>query len=412
MSKRKSVILTTAVLMLCLLLSLPACADSVTEVFRTADRVYGFTNGWVKFIKDHTFGLVNPQGEVLFGWDHISSFSAETGLAIVYKGKVGRFHSPTGNGEGVYGLINTKGEEVLPLEYREIDSCNEKVIRLITMDEKILLYNVETGESSRPEDPAITYVGSGCHDGMFAAYIGELSENGLPDPDSDRKWGYIDQNGKTVIPFEFDAASNLWINGLSMVKKNGKYGAIDSSGKVAIPLTWDRLSMQDEGIVAWKDDQMYILDKTGTIRNLIDARDVMYAGNGFFLVYDLTEPNSMGVIDAEGNIVIAREWNTVSRVDDHLAVVSKKDGKESKSGVLNYQTGEFVLPLIYDSIESRSGNCIRYFEQLGYYGFMDEDFNTIIPPEYPEVTSFEDGYAAVRSDDGWHVIDRTGTILF
>ena len=409
MKKAVSVIRSAALLLLCLLLSTSARAESSTEVFRTADRVYGFSNGWVKFINDHTFGVVNPKGEVLFGWDYMSGFSAETGLAIVYKGRVGKFHSPEG---GVYGLINTKGEEVLPLEYKSIDSCSAKVIRLITMDEEILLYHVETGEFFRPEDPAITYVGSGCQNDRLAAYIGELTESGLPDLNGDGKWGYIDQYGKTVIPFEYEAASNAWVNGLSMVKKDGKYGAVDSNGKIVIPITWDRLSMYKEAIIAQKDDRKYLLDNKGTIRNIINADDEFYDGYGFFCVYNLSEPNSMGIIDATGKEIVAREWGSVARANDHLAVVSRKEGSKSLSGVLDYRKGEFVLPLIFDDIEKKSGNVIRYFNQLGYYGFMDEEFNTIIPPFFTEATSFEDGYAAVKSDDGRPVTDRTGTMVF
>jgi hypothetical protein len=415
MSKTRFAFRKIGFILLCLLLLVSqACAESGTDVFRTADRVYDYQNGWVLFINDHSFGFVNPLGEILTGgWDNASNFNPETGVAIVYKGKVGRFHSPEGNGAGFYGLINTRGEEVLPVEYRSISSTDEGIVPLVTADGDFCIYHLDTGEFFRPEDPAITYMGGRCSNGLIAVYTGGLNENGSPvNADPDGKWGYIDKEGKTVIPFRFDLASQVFVDGLAMVKTEGHYGAIDSSGNFAIPPTWDKLNLNEGAIIGTKDDASYILDKTGTIRNTLPAGDYQYDGNGFFIVFNLTEPNSTSLIDADGNEIIPAEWGTIARANDHLAVVSKKDGKKSKSGVLDYRKGELVLPLIYDTIEPMSGQAVRYFCQLGYYGFMDEEFNTIISPSFLEVTSMSDGYAAVRTEDGWHMIDLTGTILF
>ena len=46
----------------------------------------------------------------------------------------------------------------------------------------------------------------------------------------DRKWGYIDKSGKTVIPFIYDDAYSFRVN-LAYVKKDGKSGYIDRSGR-------------------------------------------------------------------------------------------------------------------------------------------------------------------------------------
>ena len=43
------------------------------------------------------------------------------------------------------------------------------------------------------------------------------------------KFGFIDKKGKTVLPFEFDKASEI-TNGLIWVERNEKKGLIDTKG--------------------------------------------------------------------------------------------------------------------------------------------------------------------------------------
>ncbi|MBR3162671.1 MAG: WG repeat-containing protein [Clostridia bacterium] len=48
------------------------------------------------------------------------------------------------------------------------------------------------------------------------------------------KWGYIDENGKTIKDYEFEFATEINECGYGAIKKDGKWGAIDSSGKIIV----------------------------------------------------------------------------------------------------------------------------------------------------------------------------------
>lgn len=52
------------------------------------------------------------------------------------------------------------------------------------------------------------------------------------------KSGYIDIDGKTVIPFIYDFAF-YFFEGLAAVKKDGKWGYINPSGETVIPFIYD-----------------------------------------------------------------------------------------------------------------------------------------------------------------------------
>ena len=60
-------------------------------------------------------------------------------------------------------------------------------------------------------------------DESFAEGMQAVCLNGL--------WGYIDENGQTVIPFQWEGACNFY-HGLALVEKNGKLSYIDHDGVI------------------------------------------------------------------------------------------------------------------------------------------------------------------------------------
>ena len=79
------------------------------------------------------------------------------------------------------------------------------------------------------------------------------------------KYGFINKENKTVIPFQYDGADNF-LDSIAIVKQNDKYGAIDKTGKIIIPLIYDLLVW--EGPNSWepllyskKDGECFLMDK-------------------------------------------------------------------------------------------------------------------------------------------------------
>lgn len=92
------------------------------------------------------------------------------------------------------------------------------------------------------------YSGAGVFTGGVAAVKNESG-----------KWGYIDSNGKTVIPFEFDAVEGYnalhyetstpfeCSEGYLTVFKNGKYGIYTADGDMIVPCQYTCLSTVHDG---------------------------------------------------------------------------------------------------------------------------------------------------------------------
>lgn len=149
--------------------------------------------------KDGKFGLITPFNKILYPFicDKLSKVH-------LYQD----FIAKRGN---KYGLIDSSGQEILPLEYEDIET---------------------------------SYKNSREH------YI--VKQNG--------KYGKIDRNGNIIIPVEFDRISN-WVeyfpSEYHYVTKNGKKGIYSIDGKACIPTVYDELFFHAIDIISVKQNDKY-----------------------------------------------------------------------------------------------------------------------------------------------------------
>ncbi len=96
-----------------------------------------------------------------------------------------------------------------------------------------------------------------------------------------------------------------------------------------------------------------------------------------------------------------------TRYPENIIPVSKW----GKWGLVNGVTGEVIAPYTYDTLDRwavEKGELI-YVELNGKWGFIDRYNNIVIPIQYRNVCSFEDGKARVQTFAlEWYYIDSTG----
>lgn len=79
----------------------------------------------------------------------------------------------------------------------------------------------------------------------------------------DGKWGSVNKEGKTIIPFKYEKLS-VFNEGLNSFKRDGKYGFLDIYGNEVIKPQFDDASLFSNGIaVARQGENAYIIDKEG-----------------------------------------------------------------------------------------------------------------------------------------------------
>lgn len=163
---------------------------------------YNFSNDLAVVANDKKYGFINREGEVVIPlkYDFAWSFG-QTGfeeLALVNYGISLRIAPITWEGGGVFGFINKKGEEVLPLKYGLIADASEGLAAIL--DGKVEI-----------------------------ASDGDIIRNG--------KWGFINEKAKIVIPLIYDDC-DAFKNGKAVVLKGDKWGLIDKKGQTVIPFEY------------------------------------------------------------------------------------------------------------------------------------------------------------------------------
>jgi hypothetical protein len=159
------------------------------------------------------------------------------------------------------------------------------------------------------------------------------------------KCGYIDKQGRTAIPFEYETAYGF-SKGLAWVKKNGKWGMINKSGKLVIPCEYDE----------------YATLQSKELEALIGLSDGMVC---------LKKNGKVGFADSLGRIVIPFQYEGGSSFRNGLAAVSEN----GLTGFIN-KKGQQVIPLKYNWITSGDDYYSKPFEK-GYDFAMPTDSTTV-----------------------------------
>lgn len=198
--------------------------------------------------------------------------------------------------------------------------------------------------------------------------------------------------------------------GLAPVEKNGKYGYIDSNGKVVIPLQYDWCDKFSEGLgPVGKDGKYGYIDRTGKmVLSLQDYYGGSHFSDGLALVSGGDEDWKCGYIDHSGKLVIPLQYYDAGDFSEGLAVVGKEVGNDLKYGYID-RTGKVVIPLQYDWCESFSNGIAAVETDEHSYIYIDRTGKVVTPQE--EEYSFFDGLALVKKDEKWGYIDRTGKVV-
>lgn len=244
-----------------------------------------FSDGLALIVRDGLYGFIDKQGKEVIPCKYTFAHPFSEGLAAVevsneeglssggYIDRKGNIVIPcsynTADGmhpfskgiaivmdeQGFLGGIDTKGKEILPFVYGDIQ-----------VFENVIVTREATSQSYRLLDKTGNEISTSVYDAIYP------SDNGLIIVVKDGKSGFINQEGKEVIPLMFDAyfdeysdagwvaGCNPFVEGVSIVRLNGKYGAIDEQGNEIVPYIYDEIWDFSEGFAVAK-----IADKWGYI---------------------------------------------------------------------------------------------------------------------------------------------------
>lgn len=256
------------------------------------------------------------------------------------------------------------------------------------------------------------YVISG---GLVLAVIGILGGISFAIPPN------IPKNNKTIDPiipshtpeFKFVLEPRIerggnFNNGLARVRINGKAGYIDREGNTQIPPNFDGaldFSKPDNLALAWKyGENRGFINKKGEyqIKPQYGYNRVGQFSEGKAYICHVS---TCGYIDTSGNEVIKRKFTGAGQFSEGLAPV-KIDGKWeyiNKAGTFSirqsfdeaYQFRESLAPVKKDN----------------QWIYIDKDGKPIIEGKFDKISYFSEGLAAVKQNNKWGYINRQGNIV-
>ncbi len=229
-------------------------------------------------------------------------------------------------------------------------------------------------------------------------FNGHFSE-GLASYRDEKKWGYINRQGKVAIPPVFDSAGDF-SEGVALVWVNQLYGYIRKDGTIAI-----------------KPKYVWASEFSDGAARVIEHGECRYVGYGpcdplnpTMLPY---APNSRpsptaprcqySFIDKGGNRLFEGTYPDAKDFAEGLAPVG--DGKSW--GYID-KNGNMVIPFRYESAEPFSeGLALVQIDRK--WGYIDHGGKLIIPAIFQGAVDFSEGLALVGdgADRVWF-IDRTG----
>jgi len=389
-----------------------------------------------------------------------------------------------------WGFINRTGQEVIPLKYEQVESFSNgfAAVRL----------DLKWGVIDRVGKEIITIkydqVGT-FSDGFVAVklngkwgYADKTGEeiiqlrydqvksfwSGFAPVCLEFKWGFIDRKGNEITPLIYEDV-NSFSEGLADVKIHGKSGFVDCFGNQAIPPIFDWCSPFNYGFAIVSLDQKQILiDRTGkedlrqisvecfskellllfkndkigfmdwNFNELIYPQydDVEWEVNGKQKMIGVKLKDKWGFIDRTGNEIISPiydlgysfsdefaavftygEWQIIDRtgkkitslrydivtpLEDFGLAIVRMDGWEGKCGFIDQNFNEIIPPKYEDIIYRNGLISVSLFDK---WGLFDRFGNEIIPPKYDIICSFNCGLATVSLNKKWGYINRTGMEL-
>ncbi len=225
-----------------------ADANRVTERIYPRISYAGEATWWVQG-PDERWALYEPGGPEpdVFRYDSVGSF--RDGYAIVSRSEEDR---------RVYQVITPDEEAIYETEDRLyfIWSVSEGIIRMngsgttyLRSDGTLVTEQGFRGGSDFFDGAATVTAADNRLGGIIAddgayivmpkyAWIGSFNEYGLARFRRDDRYGFVDTNGKEVMPAQWDQTGEFR-DALCPVLKDGKWGYIDTAGEVVVPLEYD-----------------------------------------------------------------------------------------------------------------------------------------------------------------------------
>lgn len=213
--------------------------DVLTKGFTDIKDILSNQEDGFIYTNNDKYGIIKANGEVTVNPEYEELKESQKGILIAKK-------------DGKYGIIDLEKNEKVPFKYNSI-TYDEVANLYIAEDQN---YNADIINSNYEIKLNGILSKIDTEKGYMKLRVGEedkyynfkfeeksisdiLHSNTLFLSKKDGKYGFVDKDGKIVIDYIYDDATEQNAYGYAAIKKDGKWGSIDNKGNIVIEPTYN-----------------------------------------------------------------------------------------------------------------------------------------------------------------------------
>lgn len=236
------------------------------------------------------------------------------------------------------------------------------------------------------------YGAKGFSDGFIAVMI-------------DKKWGYMDTQGKLAVPLKYDYISEF-SNGYGIARLNDRFYVVDKHG-------YEKL-VDDPGALDVRHfaDSLAPFKSANELWGFINTQgktviNPAYAAVGYFengIAWARDARSLIGLINTKGEWILSPEYNDIKPFDPESGLARVKKGENV--GYINI-SGEMITFTLSEVVDDFHEGLARGRKGV-FFGFYDSTGTWVIEPRFESILDFKNGYAGAKSGGLWGLIDKKG----
>jgi hypothetical protein len=365
---------------------------AIQPIYKDGNAFDAFGGAWVKGA-DNKWIYIDVTGKSLGGrTDGGSQYFYSDGLVIVEK--------PAGKIQ----IVDKSGKTIKETPFvKAFGNVSEGFIRYQSRDNNLIGYMDLNGDTIC--GPVYGVGSNDFSDGMALVQASNW-----------RKYGFINTQGKMVIPFAYDTI-NSFVSGWALYKKNGQFGLIDKTGKEAtLPRTYKWMGDLGSGVIVGKTFgigtpgwRTYYIDATTLKEFLTVDYPMTYGFQGDYAIIQKDFGTTFYLMNRKG--VLGEKIDSIDNLfggSEGLYPTRKRLGND---GYINVQ-GKWVTPPTYKAThEFKNGFGKVQDAKTQKWGLVDKTGKEVVPPKYDELNIGEDGMIGYKERSSWGVLDKTGKVL-
>ncbi|MFE4710047.1 MULTISPECIES: WG repeat-containing protein [unclassified Paenibacillus] len=228
-------------------------------------------------------------------------------------------------------------------------------------------------------------------------------------------WGYINDEGTTVIEPRYEYAEDFQPNGLAVVQLKGNSGLIDNTGQERVKPVYSFIGPFLEGRAVVSDAKGYtFIDEQGheVTSARVDYLNSLHEGRALFSKQGSGQASRYGYWDRQGKEVLPAVYEDASDFMNGTALVKIADGEYA----LIDPDGHRLYTYKHPFVGSLGEGLLSYQEtENGRYGYLNKDGSVAIQPQFTAALPFYEGRAVVNTAENfgnaYGLIDKQGRMI-